>query len=286
MTPVESCQKALPAQPKQETKPITDDHQGKFNNLSTTIVSGASAAIPQADNSRSGSELLIKYSPSLVDSDTIIAATGSPSRVFRNMRKLGQSPNFFLPHTLEKYFPCADGALGQADLKVCDSTLKEVTGILVLDEFEAGEYHQRSRRVFRELYDPYSIHAGQLDDGMFFLYTLRPALCKQLFKFDPEHLKIRYTGYDDLRLDNNGFPFSFYCGKTFEEALSAFELACKGSDIATFIRPLLGFGSDSFSTIHEAHKPEVPELPAKAPERPPEDPEWLAIVEQTLSAYL
>ncbi|WP_422489822.1 hypothetical protein [Endozoicomonas sp. ALE010] len=284
MIPDTACKTQFSAQANQETEPKPAE-QGKFNNLSTTVVPpGASGTIPQADNSRSGSEWLSNKSPSLVDSNITIAASGSPSQVFRNMGKLRQSPNFFLPHTLEKYFPGANGGLGQADLKVCDSTLKEVTGVLVLDEYEAGEYHHRSRRCFRELYDPYSIHAGQLDDGMFFLYTLRPGLCKELFKFDPEHLKIRYTGYE-LRPDDRGFPFSLYCGKTFEEALSAFELACKGSDIATFIRPLLGVGSDSFSTIYEAHKPEVPELPAKVPERPQVDPKRIAIAEEDMSLF-
>ncbi|MBO9480230.1 hypothetical protein [Salinisphaera sp. G21_0] len=282
MTPVTACETAQAAS---KLKSVTAD-QGTFNYLTTTVVPVASATIPQLDNSRSGSELLSKYSPSLVESDTIIAATGSPSRVFRNMEELKIQNPKFITCNMVKYFLCADGTLGQANFTECADFIREVTGVCDLNNFYEGEYHQDSGRRFRELYYPDSIHAGQLDDGMFFLKMLRPDYCDQLFQLDAHHQKIEYRGPDDMRVGINTHPYSLYCGKTYEQALAVFELACKGSDIATFIRPLLGFGADAFGTLLEAQKPEDLGLQAEVPERQAEVPdsylEWMVKADECL----
>ncbi|WP_257267157.1 hypothetical protein [Endozoicomonas sp. ONNA2] len=205
--------------------------------------------------------------------DTNTASAGSPALVFRNMDKLEISrPNLF-PGSLVKYFRCADGTLGQENFTECGNVLKKLTGVYVFDEFYKGNYYRRSTSTFSRLKEPYSIYAGQMDDGMFFLRTLRPDKCARLFKLDHQHQKIQYQDCKDSQAKSEVHPFALYCGKSYVEALAAFELACKGTDLATFIRPLLGFGSDSFSTIRKAHK-----LPDSQPEEAePEPMDWTAV---------
>lgn len=291
MDPAKAFHMVISAQAKQATKPITAN-QGKFNNLSTTVVPKVSALISQGSSSdsrntvQSRKRLLsdvsdtdsvprkrAKIEPSnneQLHSDTSIAATGSPALVFRNMKKLDIQNPELIPGCLVKYFRCADGTLGQDRFSVSNNYLKELTGVFVFD-FDKGENYQCSTSTFRALYNLYSIYAGKLDDGMLFLRMLSPGYCERLFKLDYYHQKIQYPGYQDLQAMAEVYPFSLYCGKTYEETLAAFELACKGTDLATFIRPLLGFGSVSFSTILEAQKTEVPGLQPGVPEPVPMD---------------
>ncbi|MGI2026524.1 hypothetical protein [Endozoicomonas acroporae] len=188
-----------------------------------------------------------------------------------------QNPRTSLDH-FGKYFRCADGKLRKTDCEACGNTLKEITGVCDLNNFYQGEYHQSSNKGFRHFRYPGSIHAGQLDDGMLFLKMLNPSQCELKFKLDHHRQNIQYQGDDEFEVFPGTHPYSLYCGKTFEEALATFEQACQGTDIATFIRPLLGFGSDSFSAILEAQK-------TKVPERPPEDPVRIAIAEEDLSLF-
>ncbi|MGO0307431.1 hypothetical protein ACTL6P_12625 [Endozoicomonas acroporae] len=188
-----------------------------------------------------------------------------------------QSPQISLDQ-FGKYFQCADGRLRETDCKTCGNTLKEITGVCDLNNFYQGEYHQSLNKGFRHFRHPDSIHAGQLDDGMFFLKLLNPSQCEWQYKLDHHRQNIQYLGVNEFEVFPGTHPYSLYCGKTLEEALATFEQACQGTDIATFIRPLLGFGSDSFSAILEAQKPKVPE-------RPPEDPVRIAIAEEDMSLF-
>lgn len=307
MTPVNACLMALPEPPKPLTEPMTAD-QGKFNNLSTTVVPEVFATLAQGSVSgghavESGKRPWIDFSDAdqthrkrariapannePLPPDTIKARTIAADLIFRKMEKpeIGNPESTPVPPVA--YFRRADGTLGEVDFTELGNTLKAVTGAFVVKKYHAGEYHLNWGRSFSGLYDPYSIHAGQLDNGMFFLHALKPELCDRLFTLDTARQQIRYLGDDDFTPGpgEHDDHFSLYCGTTYGEALAAFELACKDSDMANCIRPLLGW-SDAIGT-KMGHQPKVLGLQAEAMEMSQEvpDPDWEQMVEMDISLF-
>ncbi|WBA83814.1 hypothetical protein [Endozoicomonas sp. GU-1] len=301
MTPVKACSPMLPKEANQEATKTAD--QGKFNDRSTTVVSRAPASITQDPGSTSGgntaefqkrtiakiraeTDILSAKNDQLCP-DTIKEKTVPADLIFRKMEKpIIENPES-TPVPPVAYFRRADGTLGEVDFTELGNTLKEVTGAFVFKKYHAGEYHLNWGRSFSGLYDPYSIHAGQLDNGRFFLHALKPELCDRLFTLDTARQQIRYLGDDDFTPGpgEHDDHFSLYCGTTYGEAMAAFELACKGTDIANCIRPLLGW-SDAVGA-KMGHQPKVPGFQAEAMEMPQvvPDPYWEKMAEWDMSLF-
>ncbi|MBO9480229.1 hypothetical protein [Salinisphaera sp. G21_0] len=213
--------------------------------------------------------------------DTIKAQTVAADLIFRKMIK----PNIENPESTPvppvAYFRRADGTLDKVDFTESGNTLKEVTGITVFENYFFSDYHLNWGRGCTGLYDPNLIYAGQLDNGMFFLHALKPEMCDQLFTLDTANQQIHYLGNDDftpesVKLEDH---FALYFGTSYGEAMAAFELACKDTDIAKRIRPLLGW-SDAIG-IMKGHQPRVLGLQAEAMEMSQvvPDPDWEMMVD-------
>ncbi|WP_257264241.1 hypothetical protein [Endozoicomonas sp. ONNA2] len=178
------------------------------------------------------------------------------------MQKIERYTNCIVYRGMLKYHLNADGLLVKEKYTGSGNTVKQVSGVYVfnyVDEDRKGQFrpHQNGG-----LSDTHSIHAGQLNDGTFFLLALTKKMCDDHLVKDPfDSKKIGYFGdsYPTCRAGYN--THSLYCGKTWEESVKTFEQACKGTLVAEKIREILGFQPDSVGTRLEAQNPEQPEVP-------------------------
>ncbi|WP_257294096.1 hypothetical protein [Endozoicomonas sp. YOMI1] len=240
---------------EQKEPETTTGATAQFNNLSAEVVPQASTKIPPPDNSQSSLKLESDCFAKRKGLHSVILSSARPPLEFNNMKEIECRDNTLIYRDLLKYHRNADGLLQEEEYSGCGNTVKEFTGVYVFNDIDDCQF--RPHKNFGPS-DPHSIHAGQFDDGTFFLLALNPALCKMHFEYD-SHNNVGYFGSPYLTCSSGSNTHSLYCGKTYQEAVESFELACKGSIVATNIRESLGFRSDSIGTTLEAQKPEKPE---------------------------
>lgn len=158
---------------------------------------------------------------------------------FRYMNKVEiKKPDLYSDH-MRMFQINNNGSLVSDTFRVPD--IKMVSLNFVFTRFLYPDYEIQKPKESRGLNDALSIHMGQFENGRCFMLALNPRLSKRFLSFRKQHQMIGYAG------DTNPTPWlsennhSLYCGRSYEEAIKTFELACQGTDIANHIRKLLGF---------------------------------------------
>ncbi|MBO9494080.1 hypothetical protein J7438_08275 [Thalassotalea sp. G20_0] len=233
-------------QDPEKTKDATENTgvRAKFKNLSVEeVVPQASSEIPTPDLHPFKSQYEKDCIEKSMYMQSVTPSSGPPPLEFRHMRKIERQHNTLMHQDMMKYQLSLDGIVQKENYSECDNTVKEFTGVYVFNDIDLN--HGRQLRPHKNFgpKDPHSIHAGQFDDGTFFLLALNPTQCERLFKAD-SHNNVGYCGESYLATSGGENTHSLYCGKTYKEALVTFELACRDTIVANNIRKSLGFESD------------------------------------------
>ncbi|WP_257293677.1 hypothetical protein, partial [Endozoicomonas sp. YOMI1] len=147
-----------------------------------------------------------------------VSSTSLPPLEFVKMKKIEIPNNVIMFRDMLKYHLNADGLLEKEKYTGSDNTVKQVAGVYVFNDIDVKYRGQFRPHINSGLSDTHSIHAGEFDDGTFFLLALRKELYENLFEYDPfDSKKIGYSGDQHPTPGYN--THSLYCGKTYEEAV-------------------------------------------------------------------
>ena len=240
--------------------PISEVNNFEANTLASTHTPLPDDNQSKLDPERESCQKLMGYHS--------VSSTSLPPLEFVNMKKIEIPYNFIMFRDMLKYHLNADGLLEKEEYTGSDNTVKQVAGVYVFNDIDKEFRGQFRPHRNSGLSDTHSIHAGEFDDGTFFLLALRKELYENFFVFDPfDSKKIGYFGDSYAACGSGDNTHSLYCGKTYEEAVETFEQACEGTLVATNIRRLLGFQSDSerkifqkLMSLHDVSSTSLPPL--------------------------
>lgn len=209
--------------------------QFKFNDLPIEIVQIIASKLPLPDVLRL--KQLCRYANHCIDSHTIKKAARRYSIKFKNIKKAEiKEIKHFFKMDMRTYQICRNGNL--ASEKNTIPEIKEISGVFAITHLSYYR-HSPIRHESSGLNDTLSIHLGTLENGLFFMLAINPKLCSRFIKYSERHM-IAYAGDTNPTSPPNENNHAMYCGKSYEEALKVFELACKGTVAAMRIRSALG----------------------------------------------
>ncbi len=209
--------------------------QTKFIALPIEIVQIIASKLPLPDVLRL--KQLCRYANNCIDNYTIKKAAKRYSIEFKNIKEAErEKTREFFDTDMRTYHICSNGKL--ANEKKTIPEIKEILGVFAITHLSYYRYSLISYES-SGLNDTLSIHFGTLENGQFFMLAINPQLCSRFIKYsDPPILS--YAGDTNPPPCPNENNHAMYCGKSYEEALKAFELACKGTRAAMCIRDALG----------------------------------------------
>lgn len=156
---------------------------------------------------------------------------------FKHLKKVPDSAGIQYHGQLRQYQIGSDGQV------ICETITDPVIKVL-LGALTLSGYSNRNKSAYKltgcGLNDTASVHLGQLENGLYFIMALNPDMIGNFFQFFSAFQMILYVG-DRTPGYTGENALSMYCGRSCETAIRALELACRGQDIASHVRDLLGF---------------------------------------------